>query len=374
MLVSDHLRSVTNDHVLAEAIHRCNRSNGLHWVAANISHPGEPVPPNAGEESLVVARGLIRRGLDESAIVHLYRIGQDVAWQAWMRTAFALTADLDEVRELLDVSARSLRDFIDATIAGIYQQIQTERYELIGGLQAERRQIVTLILEGAPISRQHSEGRLGYRLDQTHTAAVIWADELGTDSTALERATEAVMRAGGGHRPLSVLAGEASRWVWVPGADGLDLPGLHDTVAALPGVRVAVGSTSAGIDGFRRSHLDAVTTQRMMMRLGRNARLTSFTEVELAALLTADPERADRFINRTLGDFASADAEHHRTVLTFIREQCNASRAAARLFTHRNTLLRKLARADEMLPRPLEDSSVDVAVALEALSWRGVSS
>jgi DNA-binding PucR family transcriptional regulator len=58
-------------------------------------------------------------------------------------------------------------------------------------------------------------------------------------------------------------------------------------------------------------------------------------------------------------------------VLSFVTEQCNASRAATRLYTHRNTLLRRLARADEMLPQPLQTNSVHIAVALEALRWQG---
>ena len=32
---------------------------------------------------------------------------------------------------------------------------------------AERREVVALILDGVPISRQRAESRLGYRLDQT---------------------------------------------------------------------------------------------------------------------------------------------------------------------------------------------------------------
>ena len=44
---------------------------------------------------------------------------------------------------------------------------------------------------------------------------------------------------------------------------------------------------------------------------------------------------------------------------------------AARRYTHRNTLVRRLTRADESLPRPLAETSVEVAVALEALRWRG---
>jgi DNA-binding PucR family transcriptional regulator len=41
---------------------------------------------------------------------------------------------------------------------------------------------------------------------------------------------------------------------------------------------------------------------------------------------------------------------------------------------HRNTLLRRLARADTLLPRPLLERSVQVAVALEAVRWRNPQS
>jgi DNA-binding PucR family transcriptional regulator len=59
------------------------------------------------------------------------------------------------------------------------------------------------------------------------------------------------------------------------------------------------------------------------------------------------------------------------TVRTFVAEGCNASRTAARFYTHRNTLLRRLARADELLPRPLAEAYVNVAVALDVVRWRG---
>jgi DNA-binding PucR family transcriptional regulator len=373
-LTPEYMQTVANDPVLAEAVRRSNRSNRLHWAAANISHPGEPVPANLGPESLTIARYLIRRGLDESTAIDAYRIGQNTAWSAWMQVAFALTSDLDELHELLDVSSRSIASFIDATVAGIYHQIQIERDELTRGTHADHREIIALILDGAPITRQHAENRLGYRLGQEHTAAVIWGDESNTSLADLDRAVETMVRHADGRRPLSVLAGAATRWVWLPGPVGPDLSGVTAAVSQLAGVRIALGPTAAGIEGFRRSHFDAITTQRTVVQLGSTQRVVSFTDVELIALITADSERADRFIRHTLGDFETADAELQRSVLTFVHEQCNASRAAVRLFTHRNTLLRRLSRADELLPQPLKDASVHVAVALEALRWRGAAS
>ena len=90
----------------------------MHWAAANMRDPGAPVPANLGPEPLGIARDLVRRGLDESAL-DAYRIGQNVAWRRWMEVAFGLTSDPDEFRELLDVTARSISAFVDATLAGI---------------------------------------------------------------------------------------------------------------------------------------------------------------------------------------------------------------------------------------------------------------
>lgn len=368
-LASQYMQNIAGDPVLVEAISRSNRSNQLHWAAANISHPGEPVPPNLGEDTMAVVRDGIRRGLDDAAIADVYRLAQNVAWRSWMRLVFELTSDPAEMRELLEVSERSITSFLTTTISAIYHEIRVERDNLTRGTHAKRLETVALILDGAELPRAHTEKQLGYRLEQSHTAAVIWGDGPSANLTDVDRTAEALLDSVPG-RSLSVLASAATRWVWLPGADGSDPAGIAATITQLPGVRVAIGPTAAGIEGFRRSHLDAITTQRTMMRLGSPQRIARFTDVELIALITVDPEQAGRFIKHTLGDFESADAELQRTVLAFVHEQCNASRTAARLFIHRNTLLRRLARADELLPRPLDGTSVNVAVALEALRWR----
>lgn len=371
MLRSGYLQTIADDPVLVETMRRCNRSNQLHWAAANISRPGEPVSADLGLETLALIRDLLSRGMGEAAVVDAYRIGHNVAWRAWMSTVFALTSDVDELRELLDVSALSIASFIDTTVAGVLEQMQVQRSETILGAHAERRGLVALILDGASTtSSPHTESRLGYRLRQSHTAAVVWSDKSGVDQSTLDRAVEALVRGGNGRRSLTVQASPTSRWVWVAGSEGLDLATVTGAVAQLSGVRIAMGSPATGTEGFRTSHFDAIQTQRMMDRLGSTQQVATFADVELVGLITSDLERANRFIQHTLGDFESADIDLQRAVLTFIREQCNVSQAAERLFAHRNTLLRKLARADELLPRPLKECSAHVAVALEALSWR----
>jgi DNA-binding PucR family transcriptional regulator len=370
VLSSPQMRVIADDPVLAESFRRVNRANVLAWAASNVRDPGAPVPANVAPELLAASRDLMRRGLGESA-VRAYRFGQNALWQRWISIVFELTADTQELRELLEASARSLFAFIDATNAAIAAQIQSEREELTRGTHAERREVVELIIAGAPISPQRAASRLGYNLDQTHTAAVIWSDLAESDAAQLEEATEQLARTASAHRPLSVIASAATRWVWIPARVGPDPVKLGKMIDELRGVRIAIGSTAHGIEGFRRSHLDALATQRLLAHLHSTQRIASFDTIALVSLVTENLDRAEQFITDTLGDLESASPEIRTAVLAFVTQQCNVSRAAARLYTHRNTLLRRLSRAQQLLPRPLEENSINVAVALDILRWRG---
>ncbi len=367
-LESEYMQVIGGDPILAAAIRRGIWSTLLHWAAANISRPGEPVAANTGELS-DIARGIARRGLRSPTSVDAYRLGQNMAWQFWMQIAFELTSDPAELRELLEVSALSMTSFIDATVTEVYRHLQIERDELASEVHAERRQIIAQILSGKAIHR-HAAAQLGYHLGQQHTAAIVWGDEANIDPIDLDRAIEALWPTPDVRPILSVRIGPATRWVWLPGVGSLDVPTISAAVGKLPGVRIALGIPATGVEGFRRSHLDAVATQRMMMNRRSSTQVASFADIELVALVTSDASQADRFIKHTLGDFAAADRELQEAVLVYVHEQCNGSRAAERLFTHRNTLLRRISQAEELLPRPLAESSVSVAVALDALRWR----
>jgi DNA-binding PucR family transcriptional regulator len=92
--------------------------------------------------------------------------------------------------------------------------------------------------------------------------------------------------------------------------------------------------------------------------------------VQVVALATADEERAQEFVTRTLGELASAPADLRETVRVYLAEGSSASRAARVLYTHRNTVLGRLAKAQRLLPAPLEGRGLPVALALEILHWR----
>src|SRR6202012_5648131 len=100
--------------------------------------------------------------------------------------------------------------------------------------------------------RSHAETRPGSRRGKDPPAAVIWGDESKTSLSDLDRAVEALARNAAGSRPLSVRAGAATRWVWLPGAEAPDVAGIAAAVNQLAGVRIALGPTAVGLEGFRR--------------------------------------------------------------------------------------------------------------------------
>lgn len=361
--------AIAADPALAEALRRANFDNLFAWASANVRAPGEPVPANTSTVQLDVARDLVRRGLDAVGL-DAYRTGQNVAWESWMRICFGLTRDSDELEELLQVSAASISAFVDETIEAVTERMAAERDELTRGSQAERRDMVALVLEGAPVSMTRAESVLAHPLDGDQTAAVVWTTDPESDLGRLERAAEAVMRACGARRRLTVLAAAGTLWVWVP---VLTEPDRGQLVAALrrtPEVRVALGGPAPGVEGFRRSHHDAVEVRRLVARLGTADQLVAFADVQLATLVTRDEARAVEYVAQVLGELADAPDELHETVRVYLAELGNASAAAARLFTHRNTVLRRLARVDELLPRPLAEDPLRVWVALEVLRWQ----
>lgn len=362
--------AVTADPGLVAAIRRTNRANLGRWLEANVHDPGAPVAPNLGPETFGIARDLVRRGLDQTSL-DAYRVGQNAAWRAWMALAFTLTTDPAELAELLDVTARSIFGYVDATLAGIAAEVEREREHLTRGTQAERLEVVTLVLGGAPIATERASLRLGYDLTGTHTAAVVFSDATEPDQVALEEAAELLARTAGARRPLTIVASASALWTWTAAPAGPDVERLRAGLAASTRTRIALGPSLPGIDGFRRSHLDALATQRLLQRVPADVRLATYDEVQVVALATHDEQRADEFVRRTLGPLGSAPADLRETLRVYLHEECNATRTAAVLFAHRNTVLNRLARAEELLPAPLAGRSLQVGLALEVAHWLG---
>lgn len=270
---------------MAAEVTASSRGNLLHWAAALGRAPGETVMSNLSPEVVGIARDAFRRGI-ATELVPAYHAGRNTLWLHWMRLAFAVSSDPVVLEEALDVAARSLTSFIDSTVGELTALLETERAELTRGSHAQKFEAVSLVLEGAPISNQRATERLNYRFDARHTAAVLWTDPHEPDTRVLHRAADALRAVTEAHQSLDVIASSSSMWVWLANATNVDPEDLDAAITPIAQVRVAIGPEDVGTDGFRRSHLDAVETQRLLQRLP-DLRIARFTEVQLVALVAA---------------------------------------------------------------------------------------
>ena len=116
------------------------------------------------------------------------------------------------------------------------------------------------------------------------------------------------------------------------------------------------------------SHDAALTVQRLVAGDPAGRQVATHDELEITALVAQEQQRARDFVATTLGRLAEETATAARlreTLRVFLEEAENAPRTAARLRTHRNTILHRVGRATELLGYPPGEKRLAVELALE---------
>ena len=359
------------DAAIAAEVGESNRANLRRFLTV-AQHADSPPPVEVPPEALDIARTLVRRGLEFDAIFQGYRAGQQVAWQRWLEAASQVVEPGPEFAAVLEASLALLFKYVDDVLSRVLAEAQREREEILGGALARRTETVRLILDHAPIDERTASGRLGYELSRRHTAVVLWAEARVTQG-ALESASELLASAAGARRPLAMVAGTSTLWVWIgTGAEPV-IGDLRAAFAQTPTtIRAAVGPTERGILGFRRSHDAALGVHRLLAGHLEGERFATYAELEVTALAAHDERRAAEFVAATLGPLAADEPNAERlreSLRVFLDEADHAPRAAARLHTHRNTVLQRIARATELLGHDVGERRLALALALE-LAYR----
>lgn len=320
-------------------------------------------------EMLDVAHTVSRRGLDLDVIFQSYRYAQNVAWRHFMAHATRIAPPGPILMELLQVSSERLFDYIDYALTQVIAATQREREEMLGGALARRAEAIRLVLDDAPIHSDRASERLGYQLARRHTALVLWSESGDGAQGALESAATALARAVSARPPLTLSVGPSTLWAWLGTDTDPNLTVMAESAGKIArNVRMAVGSTLRGIAGFRRSHEEALTVQRLLAENPQGPPTALYRDLEVTALSSDNLSRAGEFVISTLGPLAedSPGAERLReTLRVFLDEADNAPRTATRLHTHRNTVLQRVARASELLGFAPGDRRLALGLALE---------
>ena len=195
-----------------------------------------------------------------------------------------------------------------------------------------------------------------------------------------ELADESARALGSMDRPLFVPCDGTTGWAWV-GLGGDGAPATHELAAVLAKapapVSMAVGAVSRGVDGFRRTHRQALSAQTVAVTAGSTgSRLTSFSDVAPIALMCPDVDSLRAWVGETLGPLAVMSERNRglrETARVFLDSGGSFTAAADQLFLHRNTVQYRVRQAEEVRGRPFADNRFEVELALLACHWLGAA-
>jgi len=339
---------------------------------------GDAAAPRAAVE---LATSVVRRGIEPHSIIQAYRVGQNTFIRWWIAELTARVDDRGALVEVLDASLTRSDAYLNAVVGQLLRHYEATREAWLGQVIAQRSALVRALLDGAELELDAVSRKLGFELDRPLVACVLWSErEPDPDGGALERLQElaaGVAAAAGGGRALAVPAGTSILWMWCSAGseDALERAAAAAESLRRPGEGVALGRPGAGLDGFRASHAEAVDARRVAGLAGRSE-VVRHDEVAVVALLSSDPARLAAFVARTLGPLACGDqatARLRESLGAWYAAGGNARLAAERMGAHKNTILYRVRRAEELLGRDLRAGAIDVPLALEALGRLGAA-
>ncbi len=316
-------------------------------------------------EAAAFMRANVRRGIPLPAELRAYRLGHAWLWDRWTRALQERIADPDELIAAQESSSACIFAYIDRVSDQLVEEYGTEREQMMRGAAQLRAETVRAILAREALDEETLPGRLGYDVRRWHLAMRVSS---GTSEVrGLERAVREAAAALGPGEPLIVPSGAASLDVWTGAYEPVDTRALA-RYEPPDGVRVAFGKPARGLDGFRRSHQEAVQAARVAT-LGGSAggAVVDYAQVELVSLLACDLPRAREFVASRLGPLAAPGESAQRlreTLRVFLALGGRTARAAKELYVHQNTIAYRIKRAEELLGRRVTEDPVELICAL----------
>lgn len=316
------------------------------------------------DEAQDVARDFARRGLELGELMKSHRIGVPEIAAAHIESTLQLLSGPDAAVELQRLSKfyfAWLQEFSDQMHQAYLEE--QSRWQL--GRAAENLSIVNSVLSNRQVDITTASERLGYDLHGQHVASIAWADSFEPD--LLDSLTESLREEFRSLRARDVLivpVGLNEVWGW----GRLDSIDASSASTPLPRVHVATGQPGLGLNGFRHSHEEARAVQHLL----RNApsysdQAVRHHEVELAAILCSNVEKARNFVQRSLGRLATRGEREDKireTLWLYLTNERSVLAVSKQQFISRNTVTYRIKQAEQDIGRNLEKDRLNIQTAL----------
>ena len=313
----------------------------------------------APASALGFARHLARSGASLAGLLRSYRLGQELLFDR-----AASLADAQDTEGLRRVGLLAFK-FVDAVANEVTDAFERERESSLRSAQLRRERVMERLMSGEVVTRDRAETDLGWRLGGAQVAVVAWATSGNVDVEAVTSAVRVVLAWLGDGRTLVMpgAAGDVHAWT-VPVSSDIRTP-PDAVIRALESahVRVAIGEPGRDLVGFLNTRRQADAARRVGRYLAEP--VVRYADVALVHVLLADPLAAQSFARNELGRLARPEhADLRRTVLTYLEAGRDTTACAEALGFHRNTVMRRIRRAEELVGHRLRERSTELAAAL----------
>lgn len=334
----------------------------------------DPWTPSAPKAALDYARLLARQGIPLSTLLLQYHQSHNAVERELLQIVHDAAQPLpsDELFSFLGHLRRLTDSFITAMTADVTRAYETEATALPIPGNAEHLRKVLDVLGAA-----HAADDIGgYPMAGRHMALVFHPSANGDgeiDPVLVKSASRAIADAVGSHSaPLIVVPGSTEAWAWCTVPSTFPSPGAPK-IPEQPGLRIAVGPPSSGLEGFRLSHRRAQRCSSLFGAIAFDAAVVDDRApgtATAAAFVDRLADAAD-FVRATLGPLAHDDADRdvlRQTVRAYLASGVGG--AAESLLVHRNTVKYRLDRVREAADAETI-ATPEFRVALELAHWYG---
>jgi hypothetical protein len=300
------------------------------------------------------ARHAARSGVSLALLQHVYIRARELAWNVVLQEIEPLMIQSSRQMLLVRQSSTATESLFNCVLAAVQDAYTTEVACQHQTPEERQAGLVYRLLAGDP---RVDPKEIRYDFDREHLAVIA------TGGNGARRVLQTLAERTG-CRLFCLPERDGTLEAWLSRSGGLDLvvarhlPDDHD-----PGLQLAFGDAAQGLDGFCRTHRQAVEAQMVARRRPRT--ITRYADVELEAHLLTHQEFAGSLIARY---FAPLDPTLQETLRAYYHVDVarNASAAADRLDVSRNTFHDRLQRIKTIVGRPPKTNHASFELAIRA--------
>ncbi|WP_410590288.1 PucR family transcriptional regulator [Amycolatopsis sp. lyj-23] len=299
---------------------------------------------------LTTGRRRAEQGVPLEAVLHLFRLGTELLWE--MLLAAARRRSPDEFAEFVD-SVMVLWQATDRVSTAMVEGYRSREIQLQARANRRRERLVRVLVEGRgadPAVAADAEADLGLPGHGRYVVVLVAGDPAAEDVAPPGPELAAL-----GVRVVA--APYRDRVVWLAELGGVSADRLAGVLA--PHLHHRAG-LSGEVDGLAEIGIAHRLAELALHTQAPGVPGLAVLDDRLPeALVAASPRLAQRLAARTLGRVLDLEDDERAVLLDTLRAWFRADRSATRagelLYCHRNTVLNRLRKLEQLTGASLED-------------------